>query len=143
MPLTICPSCSRETTDRRENCVYCGADLFRPQPARQEVQTPRPNGVIAPKPEDSISPAEPWRRLAIAMHVLAFAFLGTLYALFAASPAPSLRGITGWLAMGVGVSMVPLTLGLVGCLYKPNRTIGYIFVSWIVFLFILSGLLRT
>ncbi|MBK7975026.1 MAG: hypothetical protein IPK07_17665 [Deltaproteobacteria bacterium] len=70
MALT-CPDCGRANNERLEACLYCGALLPRPEPARAEAAPP-PTAAHAPAaraapaarvdPEPAASDASPWRR---------------------------------------------------------------------------------
>lgn len=59
--------------------------------------------------------------------------LGILVELFGAARAISWVGISGWIAAGVGMAIVPLIAGALGAaLYKTDRLAGFVALSWLV-----------
>ena len=83
-----------------------------------------------------------WRTVAIVMHIASGALLGIFYVMLQSTPSPSLLGIAHWLAVGLGTAIVPLAVGVVGLLYKPDRKLGYIVVYLGTFIIMFNNLLR-
>lgn len=81
-----------------------------------------------------------WKHYVIALQIISIIMLGVLVELFGAARAISWVGISGWIAAGVGMAIVPLIAGAIGAaLYKTDRLVGFVALSWIIACLIVFG----
>lgn len=74
-----------------------------------------------------------WKHYVIALQIVSIIMLGILVEFFGAARAVSWVGISGWIAAGVGMAIVPLIAGAIGAaLYKTDRLVGFVVLSWVV-----------
>lgn len=74
--------------------------------------------------------SDQWRVTTLALHFTALTAVGTLLNIFGL-PTIESRAAVIFVGQGLGTAAGACLIGLAGCLYKSNRTLGFIVAAWL------------